>query len=103
MAFILIIDGGYHRRDIAKVLLHAFGSSEASRDECQITVSGCERWCQLWDFIGMDNLTGSDLLELSDVLGASQEQTAELFVKGKALKPFQDLPNIERFSFAYRK
>jgi hypothetical protein len=43
MAFIIIIDEGYHRRDIAKVLLHAFESSEASQDECQITASSCER------------------------------------------------------------
>lgn len=80
MASISILDEGYHRRNIARVLLHTFGGSTVSRAKCQITVKGYGRRSQLWELIEVENLPNFELLELSKLLGATQEQAAEPFV-----------------------
>lgn len=60
----LVLDERYHTVTIAKALLQAFGGSEILRDQCLISVKSYEKWCHLWDFIEVENLTGFDTLDL---------------------------------------
>lgn len=60
----LVFDERCNSLNNVKALLRAFGGSDVSRDECQITVKGYGKWCHLWDLIEVENLTGFNFLEL---------------------------------------